>query len=77
MFHVQGLEDFLNASITEMKNKKIGIRQIYVHCNEFIYALKKTIEDLNTVTGMVYVSIDQYGSHGPQVAIGTLEMWPV
>lgn len=44
---VQGLEDFLNASITEMKNKKIGIRQIYMHCNEFIYALKKTIEDLN------------------------------
>jgi len=44
---VQGLEGFLNASIAEMKNNKVGIRQIYMHCNEFIYALKKTIEDLN------------------------------
>lgn len=44
---VEGLENFLNASLAEMKSKKTDIRQIRMLCNEFIYALQKTIADAN------------------------------
>lgn len=44
---VIGLENFLSAILSEMKNRKIDIRQIRMFCNELIYFMEKTIVDVN------------------------------
>lgn len=44
---VAGLDNFLQLSLAEMKDKKMDIRQVHMLCNEFIYALEKTIEHVN------------------------------
>lgn len=44
---VVGLENFLRTTLSEMKNKKMDIRQIRMFCNELIYVLEKTIVDVN------------------------------
>lgn len=43
----EGLENFLKDSLDEIKSRKIDIRQIHMLCNEFIYALERTIADVN------------------------------
>lgn len=42
-----GLDHFLQISLSEIKEKKMDIRQVHMLCNEFIYSLEKTIDHVN------------------------------
>lgn len=44
---IEGLEKFLAAALDEIKQKNVHIRRIRMQCNDFIYALERTIEAVN------------------------------
>lgn len=44
---IGGMEKFLNAALDEMCWKKTGISKLLRQCNDFIFTIQKTIEDVN------------------------------
>ena len=43
----EGLDNFMQTSLEEIKSRKMDIRQIHMLCNEFIYALESLIDHVN------------------------------
>lgn len=44
---IEGLKNFLDLALEEMKLKKASISALHMQCNNFIYALEKVIETMN------------------------------